>query len=136
MLPNPQSFVVHDVSCFPLVRARIDQQQVGYAPQWIDEMDLLVALGRPFVLLFESGRPEEEAHEDRRQRGLWLKKNKQALQEVCRALVSVEPDALKRTALKAQALMAVKAFGIPMDVVASTGEAEHCARERLSCAGR
>ena len=130
MLPNPQSFHVHDVSAFPLVRVLIGTQEPGYAPLWICEMDLLLALGRPFVLLFDGDRGEE-AHEDRKQRGQWLKHNKEALQATCRGMVSVEPDAQARAVLQARAAITVKAFGIPMEVVASAAEAQAYVREQL-----
>ncbi|MEW6644019.1 MAG: hypothetical protein AB1586_26160 [Pseudomonadota bacterium] len=130
MLPNPRSFRVHDVSAFPVVKVLIAAQEPGYAPQWICEMDLLLALGRPFVLLLEGDRGEE-THEDRKQRGQWLKHNKGPLQEVCRGMIAIEPDALARTVLQARAVITVKAFGIPMAVVASAAEAEAYVRDRL-----
>jgi len=130
MLPNPQSFRVHDVSAFPVVRVLIRAQEPGYALQWICEMDLLLALGRPFMLLFDGDRGEE-THEDRKQRGQWLKRNKDALQAVCRGMISVEPDAQARAVLQARAAITVKAFGIPMEVVASAAEAEARVREQL-----
>lgn len=127
---DSESFTVHDVSTFPVVRARSAGMTEGYAPQWVREMEALLVRGEPYVLMVEGGRVDE-AHEDRKQRGLWLKKNKQALQKVCRALIAIEPDALKRAAFRLQAVGAVKAFGIPMDVVPSATEAAACARRRL-----
>ncbi|MGO4711274.1 hypothetical protein [Bradyrhizobium sp. 2TAF24] len=130
MLPNPQSFRVHDVRAFPVVRVLIGAQEPGYAPQWICEMDLLLALGRPFVLLFDGDRGEE-SHEDRKQRGQWLKRNKDALQAVCKGMIGIEPEALARTILQARAVITAKAFGIPMEVVATAVEAEARVREQL-----
>lgn len=130
MILNPQSFRVHDVRAFPVVRVLIGGQETGYAAQWICEMDLLVALGRPFVLLFDGDRGEE-AHEDRKLRGQWLKRNKDALQAVCRGMISIEPDAQARAVLAARAEITVKAFGIPMAVVPSAAEAEAHVREQL-----
>ncbi len=127
---DPESFTVHDVSAFPVVRPRNAGMTEGYAPQWVSEMEALLARGEPYVLVLEGVRVDE-AHEDRKQRGLWLKKNKQALRKVCKALISVEPDALKRAAFRLQAAGAVRAFGIPMDVVASAAEAMACVRRRL-----
>ena len=127
---DPDSFTVHDISAFPVVRVRSSGMPEGYAPQWVKEMDALLVRGEPYVLMFEGGRVDE-AHEDRKQRGLWLKQNKRALQKVCRALISIEPDPLKRAAFRLQAVGAVKAFGIPMDVMPSEAEAAACARRRL-----
>ncbi|MTJ82823.1 MAG: hypothetical protein F8N37_17685 [Telmatospirillum sp.] len=124
-------FEVHDISGFPVVRTRPDAARPGYAAQWEIEMDALVARGVPFVIVFDGPRPEE-THEDRKRRGLWLKHNRQRLGALCRALISVEPDPMQRTALDARSAMAEKAFGIPSRVVASATEAGDAARAALS----
>jgi hypothetical protein len=105
-------FTIHDVSRFPLVLASGDAPP-GYAAQWAAEMQALIAHGQPFVVVHADARADE-AHEDRKQRGIWLKHHKQALAALCRAVISVEPDALRRAALAAQSLIAEKAFGVPM----------------------
>jgi hypothetical protein len=117
MILNCADFTLHDVSRFPLVLARGDTSP-GYAAQWEREMQAFVAHAKPFVLIHSQARAEK-AHEDRKRRGLWLKQNKQALGAVCKALISVETDAVRRTALAAQSAMAEKAFGIPMRTAAT-----------------
>lgn len=124
------AFTIHDVSCFPLVRARPDAVRPGYATAWIAEMDALLAHGEGFVLLFTEGRPEE-THEDRKRRGLWLKHHKDALARTCRSLIVVEPDAGARVALAAQAALTSKAFGTRMDVVATRDDANGLATRLL-----
>jgi hypothetical protein len=134
-------FTVHDVADFPIVRSRCEAVVPGYAAPWASEMDALLAHGRPFVMIFPTGRLEE-GHEDRKHRGLWLKKNKVALGSLCLSLVTVEPDALTRVAIRAQLAMAIKAFGVPMEVVATIEEAhDHAARmlaehTAAACPGR
>ncbi len=92
------------------------------AARWEREMQALVAYGAAFVLVHPQARAEE-AHEDRKRRGLWLKQHKQALGACCRAVISVEPDDARRAALAAQSAMAEKAFGIPMRMAATVEQA-------------
>ncbi len=93
-------------------------------------MDTLLARGEPFVILFEEGHAHEE-HEDRKTRGLSLKRSKERLAGLCKALVRLEPDLEKRAAQAEQAAMATKAFGVPTEIVGSPVEAEACARDIL-----
>jgi len=115
------NFTLHNVSGFPLVLANGDASP-GYAAQWEREMKALVAHGEAFVLIHSQARAKE-THEDRKRRGTWLKQNRQAFSAVCKALISVETDAVRRTALAAQSVMAEKAFGIPMRTAATLQEA-------------
>lgn len=123
-------FVVHDMSNFPIVRSRNDAIVPGYAHQWAREMDALLAADAPFIIVFDEGMAEER-QEDRKVRAVWLKKNRNLLAMLCRSVVAIEPDAVKRMALKAQAVIATKAFGVPMDIVSSRAEAELRARGLL-----
>lgn len=117
------AFVIHDVSGFPVVHARAEAIRPGYSAQWAREMDALVAQDAAFVVVL-AGNEADETHEDRKQRGLWLKRNRDMLGRKCLALVGIEPDGLKRAALRLQAAVAVKAFGIPAEIVASAVEAD------------
>lgn len=123
MKPHPAHFSIHDVSDFPIVRFRPETAVAGYAPLWENDMDALLRHGEPFVLLFEEER-NEEAHVDRKRRGLWLKHNKVALAAICRGLVSVEGDAQKRVQMQAMAAGAMKAFGILQEVAATREQAD------------
>ncbi|OCC04002.1 hypothetical protein BA190_16070 [Labrys sp. WJW] len=129
-----QAFIVHDVSGFPIIRSRPEAIVPGYAGRWMSEMEALLAQGQPFVVVFPAGHAEE-AHEDRKRRGIWLKANKQALGRLCLSLIAIEPDRLKRVALRAQTAMATKAFGIAMEIAASSEEATALAA-RLIVTGR
>ncbi|MCQ1853060.1 hypothetical protein [Neorhizobium galegae] len=127
-------FVVHDISAFPIVTQRRDAVRPGYAAQWMREMESLLQSAAPFVIILEQGQAEEEST-DRKARGLWLKRNKHLLAPVCRAVIGIEGDGFKRAAFKTLALVAAKAFGMTMDVVASDGEAVVCARAILDRSG-
>ncbi|MGB8418428.1 hypothetical protein [Paraburkholderia sp.] len=127
-------FIVHDLESFPVVWSRRSAIKPGYAAQWENEMDALLKGEQPFVIIFEEGQPDE-THDDRKTRGLWLKRNKHGLGGLCKAVVAIEPDAIKRTALKAQSALAAKAFGVAMEIVASKEAAQTLARQLLAHAG-
>lgn len=126
-----KSFIVHDVAAFPIVWCRSDGMRPRFAIQWQVEMDELMARAEPFVLIFEPHEHEEETHEDRKQRGLWLKHHKHAMAAICLGVIATEPDALKRVVVKAQSVLAAKAFGVAAEVAASRQEAEHIAQALL-----
>lgn len=123
MKPDTTLFAIHDVSDFPIVRFRPETAIEGYAALWENDMDALLRHGEPFVMLFEQQR-SDEAHVDRKRRGLWLKHHKVALAAICRGLVAIEADAQQRARLQAMAAGAMKAFGIMQEVVATRDEAE------------
>ena len=130
VMESTDHFTVHDVSEFPVVRSRATAVGPGYATQWEREMNALLEHASPFVLLMEEGQPQE-SHDDRKARGLWLKRNKTALASFCKAVIIIEPDAVQREAFQAQAAMAAKAFGVPMEVAASKAGAEELAGRLL-----
>jgi hypothetical protein len=121
MTLDAADFLLHDIARFPLVLAKGDTSP-GYAAQWEREMQALMGHGKPFVLIHPQARAEE-AHEDRKRRGVWLKQNKQALGICYKAVISIEPDDERRAVLAAQSAMAERAFGIPMRVAATMGQA-------------
>lgn len=123
-------FRIHDVSAWPIVMLRSGAQAPGYAAQWVYEMDALLACNQPFVML-HGVQGKDEVHEDRRVRAVWLKENQSALAAQCRVLVHVEPDPERRRAVRAQAAIAVQAFKVPMEVVASFEEALAAAQRAL-----
>ncbi|WP_296223994.1 hypothetical protein [Ralstonia sp. UBA689] len=124
-------FRIYDVSAWPIVMLRSGAQAPGYAAQWVREMNALLARNEPFVML-HGVQGEDEAHEDRRVRAVWLRENKSALAAQCRVLVHVEPDPERRRAVRAQAAIAVQAFKVPMEVVASFEEALAAAQRALA----
>lgn len=107
---------------FPTVGHAIIHAKVMVIDAFGENPQALVAHGEAFVLAHPQARAEE-AHKDRKRRGLWLKQNKQALGACCKAVISVEPDDARRTELAAQSAMAEKAFGIPMRMVATLEQA-------------
>lgn len=76
MTLDSADFNLHDVSRLPLVLAK-GATSPGYAAQWERAMQAFVAHGEAFLLIHPRARAED-AHEDRKRRGLWLKQNKHA----------------------------------------------------------
>lgn len=62
--------------------------------------------------------------------------NMAILARKCRALIGIEPDGFKRAALRLQAAVAVKAFGIPAEIVASAAEADRRSADILGARGQ
>lgn len=130
ILGEPAHFEIHDLSAFPIVRFDTSSVTSGYAPRWCREMEALLGLGEPFVLV-ASGQPNE-SHEDRKTRTVFLKTHRRQLARWCRAVIGVEPSPIARTLRNGQGAVMARAFGIEMFFVASLAEADLAARELLS----
>ncbi|MGZ9723498.1 hypothetical protein [Rhizobium miluonense] len=135
MTIDASTFTFHDVSLWPIVRQNAQSVQPGYAEQWEREMDSFLAISMPFVVIMEGGQPAED-HEDRKARGIWLKRNKTALATVCKAVIGIEASAIKRAAVQVQMSLATKAFGTRMEIVATQKEAFELAEQILAEMGR
>jgi hypothetical protein len=85
-VPNQR---MHDASRFPLVRLRRRAVQPGYAFAWGAEMQRLLALKAPFVIVAEYC--AEEPADDLRLRSAWLRANRTVLAMYCRGLIVIEP---------------------------------------------
>jgi hypothetical protein len=107
-----------DTADFPLVRYQAGVRMVGYSVQWIAEMEQFLAREEPFVLI-TSGMQEEEAPEDRKQRTLWFKQNKERLGRSCKGMVLVKEFPSLRERLMVRAATASKAFPFPVAIVAN-----------------
>ncbi|WP_454255673.1 hypothetical protein [Pseudomonas sp. Marseille-Q8238] len=126
MALKTDDFTLHDVDDFPLVRFRGEAAIPGYAPVWADELEALLAHGERFVILYGAMR-QDESHEDRKSRGLWLKRRKAELGRYCAGLVSVVADAQAREAMQPKLDGAVRAFGVAQVLAADAEEAERLA---------
>ncbi len=123
----PAPFLLHDVSSYPVVHASKDDANPDFALQWQREMEMLIARGEAFVIIFPPG--EGEDNEDapmtddmkyaRKQRVLWVKENRHGLVEFCKGLITIEENGVKRALKLAKAMIFEKAFGVPFKVAAS-----------------
>lgn len=121
-MPDLSTFTIHDASRLPAVFFLAGSTQPGYADQWVVEMEALMAEDRPFVVIHDSPRADE-APADRARRAVWLKANKAALGACCKGIVSIEADPARRADIEAMGQIAVKAFGIPHEVVDNIDDA-------------
>ncbi|MGS1078463.1 hypothetical protein [Pseudoxanthomonas beigongshangi] len=130
-------FELHDDSRFPFVRATPRERQAGVAPQWQREMEALIGRAQPFVIIFPPGHHADleqldgdamrQAQEERKQRALWLKRNRDLLAESCKGMITIELDAARRSAERARATQLEKAFGVPLRVADSGDMADELA---------
>jgi len=133
---NPNDFQVHDVADFPLVRLMPEGLPEGYAVQWEAEMETLIKQPEPFVMVVAALEGEhQEAHEDRKRRTLWMKRNRDALARRCRGMVAVEPNAGKRMLMQTQSAALAGLFKVRLRIVATAEEADAQARAFLDGTG-
>jgi hypothetical protein len=123
---------VFDIWDFPVITVRNDAIRAGYATQWAHEMDVLVAHGRPFAMLYVEA-PGDKPHKDFGQRGQSLKQNKEALARVCAMLLTVEPDDDWREEARVRGRGACKALGIPHRAAGTLAEALDLVSYRRRC---
>ncbi len=60
---DASSFVVFDVSAFPVVTVNNDALVTGYAPRWTSEMDALIAFDKPFAIVYRGAVSDESAED-------------------------------------------------------------------------
>lgn len=109
-----------DLSAFPLVRLPMPEPGiVGYGERWVAEFDALLAREARFVLLSIGPIPEDEAHDDRKTRALWLKRRRAELGRLCLAHLHVEHDPARRAMMQDRAAKMAGAFPYPLALFAS-----------------
>lgn len=124
-------FQFHDTSDYPIVCLSGRGLPDGHGPQWAAEMDALIARRRPFVLIFLDTL-ENEAHEDKKVRTVWIKKNRKDLASLCRGFISIEPDKAVRILKRAQGAAIAAAFGLRMKFCTDVAEAGALAKRLLA----
>lgn len=120
----------YDARDFPIVRISGRGLPTGYGPQWVAEMDALLAHGRPFAIIALDS-AENPDHEDQKTLIVWVKSNKGELSRLCKGFVSVEPDRALRLLKRAQGAAMALAFGLRMKVAADLLQAELLAKRLL-----
>jgi hypothetical protein len=108
---------MHDTRSFPLVRMRRRAVQPGYAFAWGVEMQRLLSLETPFVLVCNH-HPDETA-DDTRVRRAWLRSRQVALGLYCRGLIAIEPRIEARATTREAVRTATQGSGIRTVVVSS-----------------
>jgi hypothetical protein len=119
-----------DTADFPIVRYQTVVSMAGYSARWIAEMERFLSREETFVLITH-GMQEEEAPEDRKQRTLWFKQNKERLGRYCKGMILVKEFPSLREKLMVRAAKASKAFPFPVEIVANEDAAVALARRLL-----
>jgi hypothetical protein len=124
-----------DNSNFPLVWMSLTGSADRDTGLFYAEFESLLAREQSFVLLSDD-KHDENSHEhtpaERKQITLWMKKNKSALRSFVKGMVQIEPNAAKRVATKAFAVMFGKFWGYPLLVAASKTQALEIAQKLVA----
>ncbi|MEF2073339.1 hypothetical protein [Consotaella aegiceratis] len=121
---NPAEFSLHDVAAFPLVRLTPERFAPGSAECWTAEMNLLLELATPFVLLVENpAHGHTESHEDRKALILWAKRNKRTFSDVCKGIIGIDADRTVHALRRIQVKILSAVFGVPVRLAADWEEA-------------
>lgn len=108
---------MHDASRFPLVRLRRRAVKPGYAFAWRAEMQRLLALKTPFVIVSENG--ADETPDDTRLRAIWLRSQATSLAAFCRGFIVIEPRIEARATTREAWRLTTQGSGVRMVVVSS-----------------
>jgi len=108
---------MHDASRFPLVRLRRRAVQPGYAFGWGAEMQRLLSLKTPFVIV--SDHDADETADDTRLRNAWLRSRRETLALFCRGFIVIEPRIEARASTREAVRAATEGSGVRMVVVSS-----------------
>jgi hypothetical protein len=132
---------MHDASRFPLVRLRRRAVKPGYAFAWRVEMQRLLALKTPFVIVSEHG--ADETLDDTRLRTAWLRAQSTTLAAYCRGFIVIEPRIEARATTREAWRIVTAHSGVRTVVVSSMRVAvdlapvllKHSAAEQREAAG-
>jgi hypothetical protein len=108
---------MHDASRFPLVRLRHRAIKPGYAFAWRVEMQRLLALKTPFVIVSEHC--GGETVDDTRLRAAWLRSQAATLATYCRGFVVIEPRIEARATTREAWRIVTQDSGVRTVVVSS-----------------
>ena len=108
---------MHDASRFPLVRLRRRAVKPGYAFAWRAEMQRLLALKSPFVIVCEHA--ADETPDDTRLRAAWLRSQAASLGAYCRGFIVIEPRIEARATTREAWRLTMQGSGVRTVVVSS-----------------
>ena len=128
-----------DTSRFPLVYLREPEAQApadagnGNDASAEAQIESLLDQGQHFVLLTDHlpGDHPEESHEERKQRALFFKRNRERMRQLCRGRVVITGDRAVPAALRLAVQGMGKALGMRVAFVQGEDEAQVCSWELL-----
>lgn len=114
-----------DSSNFPLVWMRREATSIDDPQDAFEGFADLLTRKQAFVFLTDEGFEQDHEHskEERKQTSLWMKKNKAEIRAYVKGMVLIEPNAAKRLAAKAFAVVFGKFWGYPLVITGSKDEA-------------
>lgn len=115
--PTKLDHRLHDASRFPLVRLRRGAVRPGYAFTWRVEMQRLLALKTPFVVV--SDHDANETRDDTRLRAAWLRSAHAELGALCRGFIVIEPRIEARATTRDAVRQVMQGSGVRTVVVSS-----------------
>ena len=126
-----------DATQFPLVWIQFKKSAPNANPDAspFAEFEALLARKEVFLIINDEGVDKEDhehSREETKQIMLWMKRNKADLRAYIKAGVYIEPNAAKRLAGKAFAVIFEKFWGYPMMIVATREEGLNLAHTLLS----
>ena len=124
-----------DSTQFPLVWIQFSKSPSTPNAPLFAEFEALLARREVFVLINGEGLDKDEkehSKEETKQTTLWMKRNKAELRAFIKAGIYIEPNAAKRLAAKAFAVVFEKFWGYPMRIVATKDEAVALAQSLLA----
>jgi len=110
---------------FPIVRLHYDRPGSRDGETAFQIFERLFAREQPFVLIGMGAQSEDlaQSHQERKDTALWMKRNRESLHRLVKAMVYVQPQAAKRFVARAGAETFGKFWGYPMVVTASEARA-------------
>ena len=128
-----QEYAMLDMSGFPIVRLDESKVQPGAVDAMIEDFDMLLAGGTPFILMMEGVHDDdaERDHEEQKKQTRWLRKNRHRFAGTCLGILAVEPNPVKRQLRQATAGAMKLALGIPIIIAADVYDADKNAQELL-----
>lgn len=124
-----------DTTHFPLVYLREPAPQAAHTDASAeDELQSLLDQGLHFVLLTDHlpGDHPEESHEERKQRALFFKRNRERMRALCRGMVVITGERAVPAALRLAMQGMGKALGMRVAFVQEEGEAQACSQQWLT----
>ncbi len=132
--PKRSKLMLLEDAAFPIIRMHYNRTGPEGDASGFTLFDALLVQPRPFVLIGLGGSDQahEQTHEERKRLTLWMKRNREPLHRLVKAMVYIETQPARRFVAKTSAAVFGKFWGFPMLVAASEEEALRVAERLLA----